>query len=236
MVYLTIAIKLMFGLIGLLAVTRLLGKKEMSQVTPFDFIYALVLGGILEEGIYDQKVSVLQILFSICLWGIFIYIIEVCALKRDSMKKLLKGQPSLIIRNGEIDMKQMKKNHLDLEQVRTMLRKQGVFTLREVRDLYLEPAGEISVKLHTNAGSVTPDLLGLNPGDESPSILVIEEGQIKEEELQSVKKSKEWLLEELQKKNYAIENILYGEWSETDGFYIQLYPKNNIQKKATKSL
>ncbi|MEF2094842.1 DUF421 domain-containing protein [Bacillus sp. CFBP9009] len=224
MIYLEIAMKLGIGLVGLLAVTRLLGKKEMSQVTPFDFIYALVLGGILEEGIYDEKVSIWKILFAICLWGTSVYIIEVCAQKSDRMKKLLKGQPSLIIRNGELDIKQMKKNHLDLEQVRTMLRKQGVFTLREVRDLYLEPGGDISVKLHTKAGSVTPDMLGLNPVDEAPSILVIEEGQIKEEELQSVKKSKEWLLEGLQKKNYTtIEDILYGEWSETDGFYIQPY-------------
>ncbi|WP_155645415.1 DUF421 domain-containing protein [Peribacillus simplex] len=115
------------------------------------------------------------------------------------MKKLLKGQPSLIIRNGEWDMKQMKNNHLDLEQVRTMLRKQGVFTLRKVRDLYLEPGGEISVKLHTETGSVTPDMLGLDSGDEPPSILVIEDGKIKEEELQSVKKSKEWLMKKLQK-------------------------------------
>ncbi|MBT2647614.1 DUF421 domain-containing protein [Bacillus sp. ISL-34] len=228
MIYLEIAMKLVIGLVGLLAVTRLLGKKEMSQVTPFDFIYALVLGGILEEGIYDEKVSIWQILFAICLWGISIYIIEVCALRSDRLKKLLKGHPSLIIRNGELDLKQMKKNHLDLEQVRTMLRKQGVFNLREVRDLYLEPGGDISVKLHTKAGSVTPDMLGLNPVDEDPSILVIEEGQIKEEELQSVKKSKEWLLEGLQKKNYkTIEDILYGEWSETNGFYIQPYPKKN---------
>ncbi|WHY58404.1 DUF421 domain-containing protein [Peribacillus simplex] len=228
MIYLEIAMKLIIGLVGLLAVTRLLGKKEMSQVTPFDFIYALVLGGILEEGIYDQKVSIWQIVFAICLWGISIYIMEVCALKRDGMKKLLKGRPSLIIRNGKFDIKQMEKNHLDLEQIRTMLRKQGVFTLREVRDLYLEPAGEISVNLYTKAGSVTPDILGLNPDDEAPSILVIEKGQIKEEELQSMKKSKEWLMEELQKRNYkTFENILYGEWSETAGFYIQPYPQKN---------
>ncbi|MEY8734452.1 DUF421 domain-containing protein [Peribacillus frigoritolerans] len=144
------------------------------------------------------------------------------------MKKLLKGHSSLIIRNGELDIKQMKKNHLEIEQVRTMLRKQGVFILREVRDLYLEPGGDISVKLHSKAGSVTPDMLDLNPRDEAPSTLVIEEGQIKEEELRSVKKSKEWLLEGLQKRNYKkIEDILYGEWSETDGFYIQPYPKEN---------
>ncbi|MFF2501388.1 DUF421 domain-containing protein [Peribacillus sp. NPDC058075] len=122
----------------------------------------------------------------------------------------------------------MKKNHLDIEQVRTMLQKQGVFTLREVRDLYLEPGGDISVILHTKAGSVTPDMLSLNPLDEAPSILVIEEGQIKEEELQSLKKSKEWLLEGIRKKNYkTIEDILYGKWSETDGFFIQPHPKEN---------
>jgi uncharacterized membrane protein YcaP (DUF421 family) len=235
MIYLEIATKLVIGLAGLLAVTRLLGKKEMSQVTPFDFIYALVLGGILEEGIYDEKVSIWKILFAICLWGISVYIIEICAQKSDRMKKLLKGHPSLIIRNGELDIKQMKKNHLEIEQVRTMLRKQGVFTLREVRDLYLEPGGDISVKLHSKAGSVTPDMLDLNPRDEAPSILVIEEGQIKEEELRSVKKSKEWLLEGLQKRNYKkIEDILYGEWSETDGFFIQQYPpkNSNIQQKT----
>nr|WP_225988842.1 YetF domain-containing protein [Peribacillus frigoritolerans] len=109
MIYLEIATKLVIGLAGLLAVTRLLGKKEMSQVTPFDFIYALVLGGILEEGLYDEKVSIWQILFAICLWGISVYIIEICAQKSDRMKKLLKGHPSLIIRNGELDIKQMKK-------------------------------------------------------------------------------------------------------------------------------
>jgi uncharacterized membrane protein YcaP (DUF421 family) len=92
------------------------GKKEMSQVTPFDFIYALVLGGILEEGIYDEKVSIWQILFAICLWGISVYIIDICTQKSDRMKKLLKGHPSLIIRNGELDIKQMKKNHLEMNR------------------------------------------------------------------------------------------------------------------------
>jgi uncharacterized membrane protein YcaP (DUF421 family) len=226
MIYAEIALKIVAGLIGLVVVTRLLGKKEMSQVTPFDFIYALVLGGILEEGIYDQQVSIWQILFAICIWGVSIYIIEVLGQKRDGMKDLLKGKPSLIICNGKLDHKLMKKNHLDLEQLRTMLRKQGVFTLREVRDLYLEPGGDISVKIHTKSSSVTPDILGLTPEDEAPSTLLIEEGEIKEKELQSIGKTKNWLIYELKKENYhKIKEIFYGEWSETNGFYIQTYFK-----------
>jgi len=81
----------------------------MSQVTPFDFIYALVLGGILEEGIYDKKVSIWQILFAIGVWGLSIYAIEVYSQKRDGMKNLIKGKPAIIIRNGKLDYRQMKK-------------------------------------------------------------------------------------------------------------------------------
>jgi uncharacterized membrane protein YcaP (DUF421 family) len=84
--------------------------------------------------------------------------------------------------------------------------------------IFFHLGGDISIKLHTKAGSGTPDMLGLNPKDEAPSILVIEDGQIKEEELRTVKKSKE-----------LTEDILYGEWSETDGFYIQPYPQTNSQ-------
>lgn len=81
----------------------------MSLLTPFDFIYALILGGILEEGIYDEKVTIWQILFAISIWGIFIYIIEFFTEKNKLIRKLLKGSPSIIIRNGELNLKEMQK-------------------------------------------------------------------------------------------------------------------------------
>lgn len=225
MVYLQIASKLLAGLIGLIVVTRILGKKEMSQLTPFDFIYALILGGILEEGLYDQTVTIRQILFAIFVWGMAIYVIEVSAQKNGAIKNILKGNPSLIIEAGKINVTELRKNHLDLEQLRTMMRKQGVFTLQDVRDLYLEPGGDLSIKLYEKAGAVTPAMLGIEPKEKAPSVLVIEEGKIKEEGLESISKNKEWLYEQTKKKGFEkIDQILYGEWSETDGFYFQTYP------------
>ena len=61
--------KLVFGLIGLLLVVRLLGKKSMSEITPFDLVYTLVLGGILEESTYDDNVHVGHVLFCHCALG-----------------------------------------------------------------------------------------------------------------------------------------------------------------------
>ncbi|MCM3403403.1 hypothetical protein [Cytobacillus oceanisediminis] len=80
--YLSITVKMAVGLVALLAVTRILGKKELSQVTPFDFVYAVVLGGIIEETIYDEKITTLQVIYSALLWGAFIYIIEILAKKK----------------------------------------------------------------------------------------------------------------------------------------------------------
>lgn len=67
MLYFSIILKLVIGLAALVFVTRLLGKSRMSQVTPLDFVYALILGGTVEETIYHQDHTIPQMLFSIAI-------------------------------------------------------------------------------------------------------------------------------------------------------------------------
>ncbi|MBB5181564.1 uncharacterized membrane protein YcaP (DUF421 family) [Planomicrobium koreense] len=228
MTYLDIGLKLFFGLIALLAVTRLLGKKEMSQLTPFDFIYSIVLGGILEESIYDDKVSALHVWFAVAVWGLLLFIIEKLTKRYDKVRIYLKGEPSILIRDGQFNIKALEANHLEMEQLRSMLRHEGVFSLQEVRDLYLEPGGTISLKKYAKHGSVTPAMLNLEPADEPLNFLFVDEGKINEEILKYVGKSKDWLYEELQKEGYSnVEEVLYAEWSESNGFFIKSYPTDN---------
>lgn len=224
MLYLDTITKLALGLGALLIVTRVLGKKEMGQFTPFDFIYALVLGALLEEGLYDQKVSLWQMLFGVTVWGVLIYIVEVIVVKNSHLRKFLKGTTARIIKNGELNLEKMKQNHLEMETLRTMLRQQGIFSLREVRDLYLEPSGTISVKKYPSAEPPTAKKLHLEVGDEDPSILLIDEGRIEKEMLDLIEKSKEWLLKELEEEGYTdIGRIAYAEWSKTEGFYVKTF-------------
>ena len=233
MTYVDIGIKLIFGLVALLVVTRLLGKKEMSQLTPFDFIYSIVLGGILEESIYDDKVSGLHVWFAAAVWGIMLYGIEKASKKYDKIRIWLKGEPSILIQNGEFMVDELNKNHLEMEQLRTMLREHGVFSLREVRDLYLEPGGSISMRKYAEKGSLTPEMIGISPKDDSLTFLFIDEGEINESILEYAGKTKEWLCHELEKERIGdIKEILYAEWSETDGFFIKTYngDKNGPEK------
>lgn len=120
-----------------------------------------------------------------------------------------------------------------MEQLRVMLRRQGVFSLREVRDLYLEPGGSVSLRKYPKFSEVTPAMLDIQAEDEALNFLFVDEGKINEETLEYVGKSTEWLYDELQKMGYsAIKDILYTEWSETDGFFIKTYneDKDDIKK------
>lgn len=222
--YLETTLKLLTGLLALLFIIRLLGKKELGQFSPFDFIYLLLLGSVIEEALYDEKVSVWLMLYNLALWTICIYIIEKIAQKNDVLKRLLKGSPAIIMQNGKFDLQMMEKNHLEFEQIRQKLRQQGIFSLREVRDLYLEPNGMISVMKKAEFEPPSAAALKIKLQDEAPSIILIEEGMIKEKNLREIKQSKEWLVLELNKLGHShIEDVLYCEWSKTEGFLIKTY-------------
>lgn len=222
--YVDITLKVVVGLASLLVVIRLLGKKELSQITPFDLVYLILLGSFLEEGIYDEKVSIFQIMYAIFLWGVLIYFIEKMAVKSEWFRKVLKGESSDLISKGKINIKEMKKNKMEMEQLRILLRSQGYFSLSEVEHAKLETSGALSVLPKAKEEAVTPGMLNIHPPENEPTYLFVDEGVIEEKELKKAGKNKEWLLLELQKE--GIENtatIFYGEWAERKGFYLIRY-------------
>ncbi len=73
---LSVVTKLITGLIGLIIVIRITGKKNLTQISPYDLVYTLVLGGIIEESIYDDQVSVLHLVLALTLWAFLIWLVE----------------------------------------------------------------------------------------------------------------------------------------------------------------
>ncbi|RDU36600.1 DUF421 domain-containing protein [Neobacillus piezotolerans] len=222
--YGSIALKLGVGFFALVVVTRLLGKKEMSQLTPYDFVFAILLGGIIEESIYDEKVNLLHILFGIALWGGISYTVEKLGQKYEKIRTPLTGTASILVREGKIDLQEMKKNQLEMEQLRALLRTQGVFSLKDVRYVFMETGGQLSVLKKASADPVTPEMLNLEAEEVDPSLLLVDEGEINDDELNAAGKDEKWLKEELKKEGITnIEEVYYAEWSPQEGFYIKMY-------------
>ncbi|MCY7731682.1 DUF421 domain-containing protein [Aerococcus urinaeequi] len=205
---LSISLKLVFGLVSLMLVTRVLGKKALADVTPFDLIYTLVLGGILEESIYDDKINIGHLVFALFLWGVLIYIIERIVQKNTKVSRLLKGEPSIIVRDGVINLKALSKNHIEMEQLRSMLRQQQCFSLENAKHVILESAGQVSV-------------LKKSQEDSYISLMLVDHGIIQDRVLETHGLTRKWLLDNLNKEGYTIlHEIIYVEWSEEKGFYI----------------
>ncbi|KIS03208.1 DUF421 domain-containing protein [Paucilactobacillus wasatchensis] len=203
-----IALKLVVGLIGLLFVVRLLGKKSLSEITPFDLIYTLVLGGILEESLYDDKINIGHLLFGIAIWACMIFFIEKIVQKNEKINRWLKGEPSVLVRNGVINIKELNRNQIEMEQLREMSRQHQCFSLSNAKHIILENAGQISLISHSEEDKVL-------------SIMLVDQGQIQYEVLKTHNLTKSWLIDNLQQQGFnKLDELVYVEWSEENGFYV----------------
>ena len=89
----SIAIELIVGYFALLILTKILGKTQITQISAFDFISALILGELVGNSLYDGKTTVFQILAAISIWGSLIFITEYFTQKSRRFRHMLEGTP-----------------------------------------------------------------------------------------------------------------------------------------------
>ncbi|SDH09852.1 Uncharacterized membrane protein YcaP, DUF421 family [Alteribacillus persepolensis] len=223
--FLHLTIELIVGFFALLVITKILGKTQINQLTPFDFISALVLGELVGNAIYDNEIGLHYVLYAIVLWAILISTIEKVTQKKKGTRSLLEGKPAIVIREGQLDYEAMKKNKLDLNQLQHLLRDRDVFSIQDVHYAILEANGTINV-LKTAAAS-TPknkEWLPELPAEPALPFSIILDGEWVEDNLTEANVSKKQILQHLQSRNIPdINRVLYAEWDGAFPLYIQTY-------------
>ncbi|WP_017728126.1 DUF421 domain-containing protein [Halalkalibacterium ligniniphilum] len=222
--FLSLTIELFIGFFALLILTKILGKNQINQLTPFDFISALVLGELVGNAIYDNEIGLHYVLFAILFWGSLIFMIEIITQKFSRTRSFLEGKPSIIIDKGKISYEELKKNKLDLGQLKMLLREKDVFSIREVEYGILEASGSISVlKKYPYRNPTTKDLSLPIQKDAMP-VSIIMDGKILANSLKQIGMDETQLQDELLKRSIPnAKAVLYAEWVETDGFVFQTY-------------
>ncbi|MFC0271897.1 DUF421 domain-containing protein [Metabacillus herbersteinensis] len=220
--YAQMVLELIIGFIGLFIVAKILGKTQITQITTFDFISALVLGEFVGNAVFDDEVGISRILFAITIWGALIYLLETITQKWNLSRGFLEGRPSIIIHHGKISKEQLKKNKLDINQLQHLVRSKGVFSLREVEYAVLETDGTISVLRKSTYDVPTNQDLNLQPTEVHIPITFISDGVVISANLKQAGFDDGWLRKELHKKNIdRIEDVLYAEWLEGQGLHVQ---------------
>src|SRR5690625_2253309 len=129
---------LVFGFFSLFALTKILGKTQISQITAFDFISAIVLGELIGNALFDDKIGIPHIGFVVIVWGGLMYTTEYITQRFKGSRYLLEGSPEIVIYNGKLIRDVMKKNKLDVNQLKHMLRAKDIFSMDQVEYAILE--------------------------------------------------------------------------------------------------
>lgn len=205
MAYFTIVIKIIVGMLGVLFFLRISGKTQMAQLTPLDSVNAFVLGALVGGVIYSPEVSAWQLVFSLGVWTAFNMFIRYL-LRFKILRRLIKGDTVKIVSNGHLNLKEFKRNGLEMEQFRTLLRENAIFSMFDVEDARFETNGQITVSIRNS---------------KSESVLFVDNGSILQSSLDYSGKTEEWLKDNLAREGYTdISELFCVEWTPGRGFYV----------------
>jgi len=142
--YADITLKLVTGMIGILAFLRITGKAQMAQLTPLDTVSAFVIGALVGGVLYNPDMSMWHILFALAVWTGFNMLVRF-AMRSARLRHIIKGESVFLVKNGVINFKNFKRNSLEMEQFRLLLRQKGIFSMFEVEDVLFEANGAVTV-------------------------------------------------------------------------------------------
>ncbi len=209
----------------LLVLTRLLGKKQVGHLTFFNYVTGITFGSTTAEIIVNKHITLLQGISSLVLWSLLAFILASMGLRSVKAREILDGQPTILIKQGEILEKALAKQHLNIDDLSMLLRNKDVFSPEEVEFAILEPDGQLSVLRKE-------ELLPATKKDiKAPVTLIhriptelIVDGKIVEKNLEKIDVSVIWLNQQLKKANiHSLGQVFYAELQLDGTLYIDKY-------------
>ena len=204
----------------LLLLARLLGKKQLSQLTFFHYITGITIGSTAADIASQKETPFIDGLISLIWWTILTIIATKITLNSTKMRDILDGSSTVIIKNGEISVQALKTSKLHMDDLLMLLREQSVFSIQDVHYAILETNGQLSIlKKPAQQSATKQDAKADVSIPPHIPIEVIADGHIVWNTMEELNLTEEWLMKKLKKKD--IENV-------EEVFYAQLQPNGSL--------
>ncbi|MGP4062473.1 DUF421 domain-containing protein [Halobacillus sp. H74] len=217
-------IRLSLAYVTLLALTRFMGRKEISQMTFFNFVSAISIGTIGASLAIDSALSVRNGMIAIIAWSALTVTLGFIDIKSKKARQTIEGQPIILIRNGRIMDEALRKTRLDLDELGALLRKKNVFSFSEVDYAIFETDGTLSVLQNQSKQSVTKGDMHqpLNPNEIfSFPTAVIQDGKVVRKNLEKLNLDQRWLDQQLNVVGVNdVDGVFYAEVQKDGSLYI----------------
>lgn len=182
---------------------RLSGKRQLGELSTSEFAVTILVSELASIPLQDVAVpmfnGVIPLFTLVCLEVLMGTLCQ----KSRRFRRLLAGNPCIIIKNGRLDQRMLRELRLSIDDVMEGLRLAGASKIADIRYAIVETSGQLSVILKSECQPVTPSQINLHPSEVGMPLILIFSGSVIKQNLIQLRKSEEWLLEQCKKEHIS---------------------------------
>lgn len=209
--WIEIALRTLLAVIVLFVLTKILGKRQLSELSYFEYITGITIGSIAAYVSLDLEANWYYGIVAMVVWSAVVYGLEFITLKSKIARDVIDGKGVVLIKDGKILEDNLTKNHLAADDLLEQLREKNAFKVADVEFAVLEAGGKLNVLLNKENQPLTAKHLGIKVAPEQEPQAVIIDGKIMDEPLATIGLNRNWLNTELKKIGVSIENVFLGQ-------------------------
>lgn len=188
---------------------RLMGKRQLGELQTSELVVTILVSNLATLSIEDTTVPLMGSILPIFMLAICEFFVSIVILKSNLARRIISGNPIVVIRDGVIDQKEMRNLRWSIDDLMEQLRGSNIFDVSEVSFAVVETSGNLSAYQKYGARTLTPDVLGWPAPAESdaPATVVISDGIIVADALQFCNLRPEWLEKILAQEKVSSRNV-----------------------------
>ena len=219
------------SVLTLFIIVKVIGNREMSQLSMFDYVNSITIGSIAAELATCEKWEFYAPLTAMIVYGLFIMLLAFLTNRYVSLRRFIEGKALILLDNGKINYENLKFSKMDVNEFLMQCRINGYFNLDDIQTAVLEPNGKVSILPKSTKRPVTPKDMKLSPNLEKLVVNVIVNGQILNQNLSYTKNSQDWLVSQLKLSGVKdISDVVLATCDFNNKFTV--YKKTNSEKNV----
>ncbi len=200
----------LLSVMSLFLIAKVMGHKQVAQLDFFDYINGITIGSIAAELATDLE-KPWKSLIAMLVYGIIAVGLSLVTNKFPKIRKYVNGSPTILMNDGKIYRKNMKKAKLDLSEFLTMCREQGYFDLNDIQTAIFEYNGKLTILPNSANRPITPADIELHPEPDHINTELIMDGRIMGENLKRMGLDLKWLEKQIKAQGYHdVKEIFLG--------------------------
>lgn len=223
------------SILVLFILTKLMGNREMTQLSMFDYAVSITIGSIAAEMATALESNFLQPLLAMVVYAVITIIISFIASKSLPARRIINGRSLILLNNGKLYKQNFKKAKIDISEFLIECRNKGYFNIADIQTAVLEANGKISILPLEAKRPATPEDLNITPNQTKSPIPIILDGEILEDNLDHINQNKTWLKKELEKQGYKTHKPIFLATYD-DNQNLTIYERTLVKSKRDKYL